>query len=136
LRFERLFPETTYRVLHEMIFLDHRTNLINTIEIADIEITTLEKFDFITSIADQENLYLITVVVEDINALFKGVYYEIRDGNNLITSRELPLVNADIDTRFAEFSIKKTDLKDRTLVFGVIMDDSISTKYEIRKIRR
>jgi hypothetical protein len=76
------------------------------------------------------------VVVEDINALFKGVYYEIRDGNNLITSRELPLVNADIDTRFAEFSIKKTDLKDRTLVFGVIMDDSISTKYEIRKIRR
>jgi hypothetical protein len=136
LRFERLFPETTYRLLHEMIFLDHRTNLVNTIEIADIEVTTLEKFDFITSIADQEDLYLITVVVEDINALFKGVYYEIRDGNNLITSRELPLINADIDTRFAEFSIKKTDLKNRTLIFGVVMDDSISTKYEIRKIRR
>ena len=136
LRFERLFPETTYRLLHEMIFLDHRTNLVNTIEIADIEVTTLEKFDFITSIADQEDLYLITVVVEDVNALFKEVYYEIRDGNNLITSRELPLINADIDTRFAEFSIKKTDLKNRTLIFGVVMDDSISTKYEIRKIRR
>ena len=136
LRFERLFPETTYRLLHEMIFLVHRTNLVNTIEIADIEVTTLEKFDFITSIADQEDLYLITVVVEDINALFKEVYYEIRDGNNLITSRELPLINADIDTRFAEFSIKKTDLKNRTLIFGVVMDDSISTKYEIRKIIR
>jgi hypothetical protein len=136
LRFERLFPETTYRIVHEMFFLDHRSNLVNTIEIADIEITTLEKFDFITSIADQEELYLITIVVEDVNSLFKGVYYEIRDSNNIVTSREFDLRNADIDTKFSEFSILKTNLRNRTLIFGVIMDDATSTRYEIRKIRR
>jgi hypothetical protein len=136
LRFERLFPETPYRLLHEMLFLDHRTNQYNSIVVADNIITTLEKFDFITSIADQENRFLITVVVEDVNNLFAKAYYEIRDGNNIITSREFDLRNADIDTKFAEFPILKSDLVNRTLVFGVIMNDATSTRYEIRKLRR
>jgi hypothetical protein len=136
LRFERLFPETPYRLLHEMLFLDHRTNEYNTIVIADNVITTLERFDFITSIADQENRLLITVVVADVNSLFEKAYYEIRDGNNLITSREIDLINSDRITKFAEFAINKSDLPNRTLIFGVIMNDEAKTKYEIRKLRR
>lgn len=136
LRFERLFPETPYRIVHEMLFLDHRTNNSNIVIIADNIITTLEKFDFITTIADQENRYLITVIVEDINNLFGKVYYEIYNGSNLITSQELSLISADADTKFSEFSINKTDLVNRTLVFGVIMTDTNNTKYEIRKLRR
>jgi hypothetical protein len=136
LRFERLFPETPYRLLHEMLFLDHRTNEYNTIVIADNVITTLEKFDFITTIADQENRYLITIVVEDVNNLFAKAYYEIRDGDRIVTSRELDLINADIDTKFAEFPINKSDLPNRTLIFGVIMNDANTTRYEIRKLRR
>jgi hypothetical protein len=136
LRFERLFPETPYRLLHEMLFLDHRSNEYNTIVIADNVITTLEKFDFITTIADQENRYLITIVVEDVNNLFAKAYYEIRDGNNIVTSREFNLINADADTKFAEFPINKSDLPNRTLIFGVIMNDANTTRYEIRKLRR
>ena len=136
LRFERLFPETPYRFLHEMLFLDHRTNEYNTIVISDSVITTLEKFDFITAIADQENRYLITIVVEDVNNLFAKAYYEIRDGDRIVTSRELDLINADIDTKFAEFPINKSDLPNRTLIFGVIMNDANTTRYEIRKLRR
>jgi hypothetical protein len=119
-----------------MIFLDHRTNSENTILLNQTTITTLEKFDFITSIADQDNRFLITIVVEDINNLFAKSYYEIRDGDRIVTSREFDLRNADADTKFAEFPILKTDLVNRTLVFGVIMNDATSTKYEIRKIRR
>jgi hypothetical protein len=119
-----------------MLFLDHRTNEYNTIVISDIVITTLEKFDFITTIADQENRYLITIVVEDVNNLFAKAYYEIRDGDRIVTSRELDLINADIDTKFAEFPINKSDLPNRTLIFGVIMNDATSTRYEIRKLRR
>jgi hypothetical protein len=136
LRFERLFPETPYRILHEMLFLDHRTNEYNTLVVADNVITTLEKFDFITTIADQENRYLITIVVEDVNNLFAKAYYEIRDGDRIVTSRELDLINADIDTKFAEFPISKSDLPNRTLIFGVIMNDANTTRYEIRKLRR
>ena len=136
LRFERLFPETPYRILHEMLFLDHRTNEYNTIVVADNVITTLEKFDFITTIADQENRYLITIVVEDVNNLFGKAYYEIRDDNNIVTSREFNLINADADTKFAEFPINKSDLPNRTLIFGVIMNDATNTRYEIRKLRR
>jgi hypothetical protein len=136
LRFERLFPETPYRILHEMLFLDHRTNEYNTLVVADNVITTLEKFDFITTIADQENRYLITIVVEDVNNLFAKAYYEIRDGNNIVTSREFNLINADADTKFAEFPISKSDLPNRTLIFGVIMNDANTTRYEIRKLRR
>ena len=136
LRFERLFPETPYRILHEMLFLDHRSNEYNTIVVADNVITTLEKFDFITTIADQENRYLITIVVEDVNNLFGKAYYEIRDGNNIVTSREFNLINADADTKFAEFPINKSDLPNRTLIFGVIMNDATNTRYEIRKLRR
>jgi hypothetical protein len=119
-----------------MLFLDHRTNEYNTIVIADNVITTLEKFDFITTIADQENRYLITIVVEDVNNLFAKAYYEIRDGNNIVTSREFNLINADADTKFAEFPISKSDLPNRTLIFGVIMNDANTTRYEIRKLRR
>ena len=119
-----------------MLFLDHRTNESNTIVIADNVITTLEKFDFITTIADQENRYLITIVVEDVNNLFAKAYYEIRDGNNIVTSREFNLINADADTKFSEFPILKTDLVNRTLIFGVIMNDATNTRYEIRKLRR
>jgi hypothetical protein len=136
LRFERLFPSTNYRLLHEMLFLDHRTNEYNTIVVADDVITTLERFDFITSIADQDNRLLITVVVADVNSLFEKAYYEIRDGNNLITSREIDLINSDRITKFAEFAINKSDLPNRTLIFGVIMNDEAKTKYEIRKLRR
>ena len=136
LRFERLFPQTDYELFHYMIFLDHRTNSENTILLNQTTITTLEKFDFITSIADQDNRFLITIVVEDINNLFAKSYYEIRDGDRIVTSREFDLRNADADTKFAEFPILKTDLVNRTLVFGVIMNDATSTRYEIRKIRR
>jgi hypothetical protein len=136
LRFERLFPETPYRLLHEMLFLDHRTNEYDSLVVADEVIITLEKFDFITTIADQENRYLITIVVEDVNNLFGKAYYEIRDGNNIVTSREFDLRNADIDTKFSEFPILKTDLVNRTLIFGVIMNDATNTRYEIRKLRR
>jgi hypothetical protein len=136
LRFERLFPETTYQLRHEMIFLDHRTNRINTLLIAENEITTLEKFDFITSIADQENRYLITVVVEDVNNLFGSIYYEIRNGDAIESSNTIPLRNADADTKFGEFSIRKTEVNNRTLIFGVVMTDTNNTRYEIRKLRR
>jgi hypothetical protein len=136
LRFERLFPSTKYQIVHEMLFFDHRSNLNSSVIIEDIEITTLERFDFITSIADQENRLLITVVVADVNSLFNKAYYEIRDGNNVITSREVDLINVDRVTKFAEFGINKLDLNNRTLIFGVIMNDEAKTKYEIRKIRR
>ena len=136
LRFERLLPSTKYQIVHEMLFFDHRSNLNNSLIIEDIEITTLERFDFITSIADQENRLLITVVVADVNSLFNKAYYEIRDGNNIITSREIDLINVDRVTKFAEFGINKLDLNNRTLIFGVIMNDEAKTKYEIRKIRR
>ena len=135
LRFRNLLPDTPYKLVHEMIFFDHRTNSYNTIVIAENELKTLERFDFISSIADQETRIVVTIVVKDINNLFGQGYYEIRDGNNIVTAREAQLITADRDTKFVEFAINKTDLVNRTLAFGVIMTDT-NTKYEIRKLRR
>ena len=135
LRFRNLLPDTPYKLVHEMIFFDHRTNGYNTIVIAENELKTLERFDFISSIADQETRIVVTIVVKDINNLFGQGYYEIRDGNNIVTAREAQLITADRDTKFVEFAINKTDLVNRTLAFGVIMTDT-NTKYEIRKLRR
>lgn len=135
LRFRNLLPDTPYKLVHEMIFFDHRTNGYNTIVIAENELKTLERFDFISSIADQETRIVVTIVVKDINNLFGQGYYEIRDGNNIVTTREAQLITADRDTKFVEFAINKTDLVNRTLAFGVIMTDT-NTKYEIRKLRR
>jgi hypothetical protein len=136
LRFERLFPETNYRVLHEMIFLDHRSNSTNTIVIDDQIIRTLEKFDFVSSFAERENTYLVSILIDDVNSLFAKAYYEIRAGDRVVANQEINLTNIDNDTKFVEFTVNKIDLNNRTLVFGVIMNDDASTRYEIRKIRR
>jgi hypothetical protein len=135
LRFERLLPNTQYKIVNEMLFFDHRTNANNSLIVAETDIKTLERFDFITSIADQETRLVITILVKDINALFGKAYYEIRDGNNVLSSQELNLSTVDRDTKYAEFAVNKLELMNKTLVFGVIMD-ATNTKYEIRKIRR
>lgn len=135
LRFNNLLPDTPYKLVHEMIFLDHRTNASNTIMIAESDVRTLERFDFISSVADQENRLVITIVVKDINNLFSKGYYEIRTGNNIDSTVEINLVNVDADTKYLEFSVNKSALTNKTLAFGVIMADT-EAKYEIRKIRR
>jgi hypothetical protein len=136
IRFERLFPSTQYKIVHEMIFNDHRTNSINTILIAENDITTLEKFDFVSSFAERENNYLVSILVDDVNSLFESSYYEIRDGERIVSTQEINLININSNTKFVEFTINKNDLRNRTLVYGVIMNDDAATRYEIRKIRR
>jgi hypothetical protein len=135
LKFERLFPSTQYKVVHQMIFNDHRTNSFTTILVAENDIKTLERFDFITSIADQDTRLVISVIVKDVNSLFGNGYYEIRDGNNFIRGEEVVLRSIDNDTKYMEIIVRKTDLVNRTLVFGVVMSSN-NTKYELRKIRR
>ena len=135
LKFTNLLPNTPYKLVHEMLFFDHRTNNYNSIIINESDVKTLEKFDFISSIADQETRLVVTVVVKDINGLFGKGYFEIRNGNTVESAKEIDLISADRDTKYVEFAINKSDLINRTLVFGVIMNDT-NTKYEIRKVRR
>jgi hypothetical protein len=119
-----------------MIYNDHRTNSINTILITENDITTLEKFDFVSSFAERENNYLVSILVDDVNSLFESSYYEIRDGESIVSTQEINLININSNTKFVEFTINKNDLRNRTLVYGVIMNDDAATRYEIRKIRR